>query len=465
MTNPGKLHLAYSELSEAFVNNSLFKNKTWKLSPDPWTLSYDQVKIINHLGSAALEFYHAIEYLYVNSKLNSSILRSRELLTPWVADYFDRGKPLYLIAHALNGLFKNSVPPIIRPDLIVTENGFALTEFDAVPGGVGLTAFLYELYEKNTQLIGSVEKILSYFYSSLTSLTPEIKNPTIAIIVSDEADVYRPEYNWLAKKFFSSGQTIFCIHPSDVFEKEKKLYFKNNNKELKIDILYRFFELFDLKNIPNAEIFINAAQAASVVVTPPMKFFQEEKLSFAFFHHYLLEDFWKENLSNESYSLLKKIIPLTWILDPGASGSNAIINGPLIKGKPLSKWEDFARASQRERNYIIKISGFHETAWGSRSITFGSDVSQAKWAENLKFALNSCNTHPYIVQAYHKPILLKHRIYKSAHDIEEQNGRVRLSPFYFTSSNHLQLGGILATFCPADKKIIHGMQDAAMLPC
>jgi hypothetical protein len=29
----------------------------------------------------------------------------------------------------------------------------------------------------------------------------------------------------------------------------------------------------------------------------------------------------------------------------------------------------------------------------------------------------------------------------------------------------VQLGGALATFCPPDKKIIHGMQDAALLPC
>jgi hypothetical protein len=26
------------------------------------------------------------------------------------------------------------------------------------------------------------------------------------------------------------------------------------------------------------------------------------------------------------------------------------------------------------------------------------------------------------------------------------------------------LGGVLATICPADKKIIHGMSDAVMLP-
>jgi hypothetical protein len=28
-----------------------------------------------------------------------------------------------------------------------------------------------------------------------------------------------------------------------------------------------------------------------------------------------------------------------------------------------------------------------------------------------------------------------------------------------------QLSGALATFCPPDKKIIHGMEDAALLPC
>jgi len=27
-----------------------------------------------------------------------------------------------------------------------------------------------------------------------------------------------------------------------------------------------------------------------------------------------------------------------------------------------------------------------------------------------------------------------------------------------------RLSGALATFCPPDKKIIHGMQDAALLP-
>ena len=48
-------------------------------------------------------------------------------------------------------------------------------------------------------------------------------------------------------------------------------------------------------------------------------------------------------------------------------------------------------------------------------------------------------------------------------------GRVRLCPYYFVSgegdSARPKLGGVLATICPADKKIIHGMTDAVLVPC
>jgi hypothetical protein len=43
----------------------------------------------------------------------------------------------------LRGVF----PPVLRPDLLLTDDGFAMTELDSVPGGIGLTAFLNRLYE------------------------------------------------------------------------------------------------------------------------------------------------------------------------------------------------------------------------------------------------------------------------------------------------------------------------------
>ena len=48
-------------------------------------------------------------------------------------------------------------------------------------------------------------------------------------------------------------------------------------------------------------------------------------------------------------------------------------------------------------------------------------------------------------------------------------GRVRLCPYYFVSGEgdaaRPQLGGVLATIIPADKKIVHGMTDAILAPC
>ena len=45
------------------------------------------------------------------------------------------------------------------------------------------------------------------------------------------------------------------------------------------------------------------------------------------------------------------------------------------------------------------------------------------------------------------------------------SGRARLSPYYFVSDGQAKLAGILATVCPLDKKLIHGMRDAIMVPC
>ena len=43
-------------------------------------------------------------------------------------------------------------------------------------------------------------------------------------------------------------------------------------------------------------------------------------------------------------------------------------------------------------------------------------------------------------------------------------GRVRLCPYYFVEGDRVKLHGALATIVPADKKFLHGMRDAIMVP-
>src|SRR5690606_30571785 len=124
-----------------------------------------------------------------------------------------------------------------------------------------------------------------------------------------------------------------------------------------------------------------------------------------------------------------------------------------------------AGASQKERELIIKISGYHESAWGARSVVLGSDVSREAWQAGLERAVADAPTHLHIVQEYRKPRRVRHPVYQNPREVAQVEGRLRLCPYYFVVDGRAQLAGALATFCPPDKKIIHGMQDAALLPC
>jgi hypothetical protein len=76
---------------------------------------------------------------------------------------------------------------------------------------------------------------------------------------------------------------------------------------------------------------------------------------------------------------------------------------PTPPAAPLSEWRDLANATQKERDLIIKISGYHETAWGARSVILGSDCSREEWQHGLARALELAPTHLHVLQAFKKP--------------------------------------------------------------
>ncbi len=456
----------YEDIREAFRQQPLFEDKTWQISPEPWPLTPDQIRQIEAIGLACHEFYRAMEMLYLRSVEGKNLLRNKALKAPWVADYLDRGKPAALIEHSRSKRLRGESPRIIRPDLLVTKEGFALTEIDSVPGGIGLTAYLNRLYGENgTNLVGEGDLMIHSFYRSMAAMAPDKSLPLIAILVSDEAQTYRPEMQWLASQLQQLGKRVYCFHPSEIMPLGNTLCASIDGNPEQIDVIYRFWELFDLSNVPVAGYILDAWEDSELVVTPPMRPFQEEKMGLSLFHHHLLEDFWRENLSKRAFKLLRKVIPRSWIMDRVALPPSAVLDAPNIGGRPIWKWEQLGEASQKERNLILKLSGYHEDAWGARSVLLGSDIPREEWQEGIKMALKSSPESLYILQDYHKPERLRHPVYKESGELREQEGRVRLSPYYFVDEQGPQLSGILCTFCPANKKIIHGMRDAAMLPC
>ena len=412
----------------------------WKISPAPFPLGENLAQEIESLGRVLLQFYRATNLLYRKAVEGKQ--------PAWVAHWLDLGKPRELIELQRSAVFKNEVPRVIRPDLLLTENGFSITELDSVPGGIGLTAWLNKTYsDPKSKVIGGADGMIRGF----ESIFGDAKN--VHVVVSEEAATYRPEMLWLAEQLNGLSQRTFNLQSSTF------------NQFAEGDAVYRFFELFDLPNVPNAKQIFSLAAEKKIRLTPPVKPIFEEKMLFALFWNRNLQNFWRQELGEGFLARLKKIIPYTWLMDPAPLPPHAAI--PELN---LTDWAQLKAMSQRERDLILKVSGFSENAWGARGVFLGSDLSAADWSAAVDAALKNFATSPSVLQRFHKPAQVETSWFDFAkNEVVPMKGRARLCPYYFVSGEgdnlRSALGGVLATVVPADKKIVHGMSDAVLASC
>jgi hypothetical protein len=171
-------------------------------------------------------------------------------------------------------------------------------------------------------------------------------------------------------------------------------------------------------------------------------------------------------MGDSAFQQLKACVPESWILDPAPLPSQAVIPGLQPAGQPLQSFAALKTLSQKQRQLVIKASGFSPVGWGSKSVTIGHDHSAENWAKKLDEALDSFGVTPYLLQNFEPASVVPvNRLTTADGQYETFNARIRLCPYYFVTGTAVKLAGVLATACPADKKIIHGMKDAVMMPC
>jgi hypothetical protein len=419
--------------------DGLFTGQAWRVSPSPFPLGPELAAELEGLGRLLLQFNRAVNLLHRQS------LSGKQ--PAWVAAWLDQGKPPELLETQRAAAFKNELPRVIRPDIILTESGPVITELDSVPGGIGLTAWLNQTYSAlpggAPPVIGGADGMLKGFAGIFGEA------PSVHIVISEEAQTYRPEMAWVAGQL--GGRFNVRDARFDQFAKG--------------DAVYRFFELFDLPQVPNAKQIFDMALAGEIRLTSPPKPIFEEKMIFALLWNRNLHNFWRQELGERFFERLKKLAPYSWMVDPAPLPPQGAL--PELN---LTDWLQLKALSQRERELILKVSGYSDKAWGARGVHLGSDLSTADWAAAVDLALNSYGTSPYVLQRYHRPALVKSEWY----DFEKNQtmpmpGRVRLCPYYFVAGEgdaaRANLSGVLATICPADKKIIHGMSTAILAPC
>jgi hypothetical protein len=311
--------------------------------------------------------------------------------------------------------------------LILTEDGFAMSELDSVPGGIGLTAWLGETYSAlGEQVLGGADGMRRGFDSILNGGE---------VLISEESATYRPEMEWL----LGAGRvkSVEDYTPAD-------------------KPAYRFFEAFDY---PKLEKFRTGWQPGARALTPPLKPYLEEKLWLALFWSRPLQEFWRQEIGEKGQKLLQRLIPYSWVLDPAPLPVHAVI--PELN---IQSWSELARFSQKQRELVLKVSGFSPLAWGSRGVNVGSDMSAEQWAAEVQKGLDEFSTHPRLLQRFAKGAVVRQEYVAENDEIVSLSGRARICPYYFVANERVSLGGVLVTLVPADKKLIHGMRDAIISP-
>ena len=421
-------------IRKAFPKEGLFAEKDWLLSPDAFPIEQKLLAELEQLGHRLFVFQRACNQLYQLS------IKGKQ--PEWVARYLDAGKPKELVEFSRRKEIRDDLPRVIRPDLILTDDSYIIAEIDSVPGGIGLTAWLNQTYSTfDKEIIGAADGMLDGFESVLPNGGD--------IVVSQEAATCRPEMEWIAARLKDRHHDLnWRVVAAENYEPQDGR------------AVYRFFELFDLPNIPKIDNLLRANAEGRVTITPPIKPYLEEKMWFALFWLKPLHEFWRRELGEKYFTQLQKVIPYSWLLDPTPLPQHAVI--PRLE---IHDWREAAKFSQKDRDLLLKVSGFSPLGWGSRGISLGSDLAHAEWEKRIDNALATFDSSPTILQRFHKGRFFEHRYWDAeSAELKTMKGRVRLCPYYFVENDRVKLRGALATIVPADKKFLHGMRDAILVP-
>lgn len=270
------------------------------------------------------------------------------------AELLNRGKSeIFLKERPSEHLF-------IRPDLIITDDGFAVCEVETSPFGLGVAQALNSAYQsEGHETVTNGE--LSHHLDTRLPL-----NGTI--VYSQKTQAYRGQLAYINERLFSASGRDWQVRPAE------------EAPEGGLDNVYRAFYLHEYDTDPAVREVVETGEDQGSTWLPSLTPHLEEKALMAF----LWDDRWEGHLRSElgdtSYDYLRTVIPPTLIVGeeahfmPGLPGGVGDVAG--LAALPRSK-----------RELVLKASGYNaQGSWGE-SVKFLHQKSQDRAAKLLIEAL------------------------------------------------------------------------------
>ena len=279
------------------------------------------------------------------------------------------------------------MPRVIRPDLILTEKGYIIAEIDSVPGGIGLTGWLNQTYSSfDNDIIGGANGMLDGFRAVVPNGARHRHLAGIGYLpagdgvasdavesksnVEDRTPSHRTRGGLWPRKIMSRKMDALCIGSSN----------------------YSICQIF-----PKSKTRCGPTQKDESRLRRRSSRISRRKCGSRLFWLQPLREYWRRELGEKYFMKLQEVIPYSWLLDPTPLPQHAVI--PRLE---IHDWREAAKFSQKDRELLLKVSGFSPLGWGSRGIALGSDLPHADWEKRIEHSLATFESNPTILQKFHK---------------------------------------------------------------
>lgn len=305
----------------------------------------------------------------------------------------------------------------VRPDLIITPNGFSICEIETSPFGLALAEILNKAYQREGFETLITDGLLP---AQVKKHTPIEGN----IFYSKKTQAYSGQMAFLADEVFSGNGRSWKAKALDHF-----LGSQQSN-------IYRGFYLGEYFTDPFIRSLLdNQINNKNVLIPSPTPHL-EEKAILSLIYDRRYDQYLRKKLGDTAFKHLKEIIPPTWIVGQEQFFSPGMPNN-------ISSSIGLANLSKSKRTFVLKTSGFSENSSWKEGVHFLQRESAEKTLQLLHDA-ESDKTGLYIIQEFRKgmDIPMEYEL-EDGKTEAPMSVRVRLTP-YFSAVNDDKIGKLIA---------------------